>query len=568
MNKYLPFIDWITNYRKDFLQGDLTAGLTVGVMLIPQGMAYAMLAGLPPIYGLYASTIPLIIYALFGTSRQLAVGPTAVVAIIVAEGLSELAEIGSAEFIQLAIVLALMVGVIQFLMGIFRLGFLVNYLSHPVVAGFTSAAAIIIGLSQMGYLLGLSLSRGNIISSISELLQNITSTHLMTLAIGLSAIVILLFVKKINKKIPGPLVIVLLGTGLVYLFKLNESGVSIVKDVPGGFDIFSVPNIDVDQMASLLKLALVISFVAFMESIAVAKAVHTQHKDYELRPNQEMIGLGLANIFGSFFKAFPVTGGFSRSAVNNQAGAKTGLASIISAVIIILTLLFLTDLFYFLPKAVLAAIIIVAVFGLIDIKEAKHLWKTNRPDFVLFIVTFMSTLALGIEEGILIGIGFSLIMLIYRVSYPHIAEVGRVPNTDHFRNLARFDDLEEYPDKLILRFDAQLYFANIGFLKKYIDDALSNRPEVKHLIFDTRTINYIDSSAAHFLYDLVEDLEMKNIGLHLAGVNGPVRDTLKKNDIINLLGTEHFYLSVNDAVEAIEGVKNTAFTNYATQSNK
>jgi SulP family sulfate permease len=239
MNKYLPFIDWITNYRKDFLQGDLTAGLTVGVMLIPQGMAYAMLAGLPPIYGLYASTIPLIIYALFGTSRQLAVGPTAVVAIIVAEGLSELAEIGSAEFIQLAIVLALMVGVIQFLMGIFRLGFLVNYLSHPVVAGFTSAAAIIIGLSQMGYLLGLSLSRGNIISSISELLQNITSTHLMTLAIGLSAIVILLFVKKINKKIPGPLVIVLLGTGLVYLFKLNESGVSIVKDVPGGFDIFT-----------------------------------------------------------------------------------------------------------------------------------------------------------------------------------------------------------------------------------------------------------------------------------------------------------------------------------------
>ena len=567
MKKYLPFIDWLGNYQNKHFRGDLIAGVTVGIMLIPQGMAYGMLAGLPPIYGLYAATIPILIYALFGTSRQLAVGPTAIMAIMVGAGLSQFVQDGMSTFIGMAILLSLMVGVIQFLMGIFRLGFLVNYLSHPVIAGFTSAAAIIIGFSQLKHLLGIELSQGRIHDVILQVLNNVSDMNLMTFIIGLGGIVFLLALKRVNKRFPASIILVVLGILAVYVFKLNDQGVKIVEDIPQGFDLFQVPVIEWESIKHLINLALAISFVGFLESIAVAKAVHAKHKDYVLSPNQELIGLGLANIFGAFFKAFPVAGGFSRTAVNDQSGAKSGLASVISAILIIVTLLFFTKLFYFLPNAILASIIMVAVLGLIDIKEAKHLWKTNKPDFVLFIVTFLCTLFLGIEEGILIGIIFSLLMLIYRVSYPHIAELGRVPNTDHFRNLNRFEDLEIYKDKLILRFDAQLYFANIGFLKNYIDQALIDRPEIKDFIFDARTINYIDSSAAHFLYDLVEDFSKKEIGLHLAGVNGPVRDTLSKNNIISLLGTDRFYLSVHEAILAIDANQRPKTSDYATQSN-
>ncbi|NNM15718.1 MAG: sodium-independent anion transporter, partial [Bacteroidia bacterium] len=343
MKNLIPALDWIQNYKKEYLTGDLTAGLTVGVMLIPQGMAYSMLAGLPPIYGLYASTIPLIIYALFGTSRQLAVGPVAMVALLISSGVGALATIGSNEFIALAILLALMVGVIQFAMGIFKLGFLVNFLSHPVIAGFTSAAAIIIGFSQLKHLLGFNIPRGKVHEIILNVIENFGSINVPTLLIGAGAIALLLIIKSINKKIPGPLLAVLFGIGAVYFLGLHEQGVKIVKDVPGGLDIFGIPSIDLTSVTSLIPVALTIAFIGFMESIAVAKAIQAKHKDYEVTANKELIGLGLANIIGSFFKAFPVTGGFSRTAVNDQAGARTGLSPIISAVLIIFTLLFLTE---------------------------------------------------------------------------------------------------------------------------------------------------------------------------------------------------------------------------------
>ena len=337
--KYIPALEWLRPYDRKNFSGDLTAGLTVGVMLIPQGMAYSMLAGLPPIYGLYASTIPLIIYAIFGTSRQLAVGPVAMVALLIASGVGNLAETGSELFIQYAILLALMVGIIQAVMGLFRLGFLVNFLSHPVIAGFTSAAALIIGFSQFKHLLGLSIPRGKVHETILAVFQQWEGIHMQTLIVGMLAIIILVVVKKINRRIPGPLIVVLVGMGIVYGLGWYDSGVNVVKDVPGGLPAFGLPVFEWTAIQSLFPIALTISFVGFMESIAVAKAIQQKHKDYQVVPNQELLGLGLANVFGSLFSAFPVTGGFSRTAVNDQAGAKTGLASIISAVLIIITLL-------------------------------------------------------------------------------------------------------------------------------------------------------------------------------------------------------------------------------------
>jgi len=400
MNKYLPILSWIKDYNKSMLLNDISAGITVGIMLIPQGMAYAMLAGLPPIYGLYASTIPLLIYSIFGTSRQLAVGPVAMVSLLVASGVGAIAELGSDQFISLAILLALLVGIIQFLLGVMRLGFLVNFLSHPVIAGFTSAAALIIGFSQLKHLLGIDIPRGKIHETLIEVVKNIESINLPTLAIGFTAILLILLLRNINRRIPSPLIVVILGLVLVVFFELDNYGVQIIKEIPSGFPSFSFPSVSISSSKALLPIALAISFISYMESYAVAKAVQSKHKDYSINPNQELIGLGASNIVGSFFSAFPVTGGFSRTAVNDQAGAKSGVAAIVSATLVMVTLLFLTSYFYYLPKAVLASIIMVAVFGLIDFKEAKHLWKKDKYDFLSFISTFIATITLGIEPGI------------------------------------------------------------------------------------------------------------------------------------------------------------------------
>jgi SulP family sulfate permease len=557
----------MTPYDRKNFSGDLSAGLTVGVMLIPQGMAYAMLAGLPPIYGLYASTIPLIVYALFGTSRQLAVGPVAMVALLISSGVGALAEIGSAEFVAMAILLALMVGLIQLAMGVFRLGFLVNFLSHPVIAGFTSAAALIIGFSQLKHLLGISIPRGKVHETILNVATNIDAVNLPTLFLGLGAIIILLVVKKWNKRLPGPLIVVLFGMAAVYFLGLNEQGVKIIKEVPGGLPSFGVPLINGTNLLALLPVALTISFVGFMESIAVAKAIQAKHKNYQISANQELIGLGLANIIGSFFKAFPVTGGFSRTAVNDQAGAKTGLASIISAVLIIVTLLFLTKYFYFLPNAILAAIIMVAVFGLIDFAEAKHLWKYDKKDFLVFMITALATLGLGIEEGILIGVVLSLGLLIYKVSYPHIAELGNVPESKEFRNIERFSDLETYEGILILRFDAQLYFANATSLVDFIYKKIKVKPGVRHIVLDCSAISSLDSSAVHTFQDLVRDLENKDIQLYFSHVIGPVRDALRLNGVLKQENMEHFYLSTADAVNSIRYQAENDFEDYAAQTS-
>lgn len=567
MKKYFPFLEWIRPYDKKNLNGDLSAGLTVGVMLIPQGMAYAMLAGLPPIYGLYASTIPLFIYAILGTSRQLAVGPVAMVALLISSGVGAIAPLGSEEFVSLAILLALMVGVIQFAMGALRLGFLVNFLSHPVISGFTSAAAIIIAFSQLKHLLGLNIPRGKVHETLISVVENIGEINQPTFFLGLGAIAILVAIKKWYKRLPGPILVVVLGTLAVYFLGLQEQGVRIIKEVPSGLPSFSLPLINGDNLLSLLPIAFTISFIGFLESFAVGKVIQAKHKNYEISANQELLALGVANIVGAFFKAFPVMGGFGRSAVNDQAGAKTGLAAVISASMILLALLFLTPYFYYLPNAILAAIIIVAVYGLIDFKEAKHLWKHDKKDLAVFMTTALGTLIIGIEEGILIGVLLSLGLLIFKASYPHMAELGRVPGSTEFRNIERFSDLETYRDILIIRFDAQLFFANANSLKNYIQQKLAKKTATQHLILDCRTISNLDSSAVHTLHDLVQDLKNKGIQLYLVGVIGPVRDILRLNGLLHDEHPERFYLSTDDAVDYIRNQKENTFVVYTAQTN-
>ncbi|MEY2949636.1 MAG: hypothetical protein RLZZ248_837 [Bacteroidota bacterium] len=569
LRKIFPFLVWVKGYTNQQFKGDLSAGLTVGVMLIPQGMAYAMIAGLPPIYGLYSATLPLIIYALMGTSRQLAVGPVAMVSLLTASGISTLVEQGTDAFIQYAIVLALMVGIIQFLLGLFKLGFLVNFLSHPVISGFTSAAALIIGISQLQHLIGVKLPRSHHIHVIlNEAFKALPDINGLTLLIGLTGIALIIIMKKYFKSVPGQLVAVVFGILAVWGLGLTDYGVLILGEVPKGLPQMGVPIFNLELIQDLFPIALAISLVSFMESIAVAKAIQARHKNYKVIPNQELISLGLANIGGSFFQSFPVTGGFSRTAVNDQAGAKTGLAAIISAGLIILTLLFLTPLFYYLPKAILASVIMVAVFGLIDYKEAQHLWHSNKTDFAMLLATFVATLSLGIEQGIGIGVILSLTLLIFKTTRPHIAILGKVPHSRFYRNTDRFDDLEVRPDVLILRFDAQLYFANINYFSSKIDEFVEQKGKgLKMIIINAESINNMDSSAVKAVEDMVMEYRAQGIEFAFASVKGPVRDAMSKAHLIEKIGENHFFMSIQDAIDDYDQTTSQKFDGYTTQAN-
>ncbi|UCZ53565.1 sulfate permease [Bacillus shivajii] len=530
MRSWFPLLDTLSKHydlRKD-LRGDLNAGLIVAIMLIPQGMAYAMLAGLPPVIGLYASTIPLIIYALFGTSRQLAVGPVAMVSLLVFTGVSGLAEPGTDEYISYVLLLALLVGVIQLLLGVFKLGAITKFISHAVISGFTSAAAIIIGFSQLKHLLGVDLGNSkNIFVLLYEAVRQISSVHLPTVLIGLISIVILFLLKKKVPKIPGPLVVVVLSIVFVQILDIHDAGVKIVGDIPQGLPSLSIPMINPSVITALLPIAITISIIAFVESYAMAKVIATKEK-YPIEPNQELRALGVANIGTSFFSGFPVTGGFSRSAVNYDAGAKSGLATMFTAIFIIITLLFFTSWFYYLPQAVLAAIIIVAVYGLIDVKELKHLWEVKRVDAMSLFVTFIATLMIGIEAGIAIGVVFSLAVFIYRSGKPHIAQLGWVEDLGVYRNVKRFPEAKTDESTLIIRIDSALYFANMAYIEEKLRNYLTNNRNVTDVILDFSAVNDMDAVAIDELDEWVTHENEQGINVYFATVKGPVRDLLKK----------------------------------------
>lgn len=533
------------------------AGITVAVLLIPQGMAYALIAGLPPIYGLYAALTPQIIYAFLGTSRQLAVGPVAMDSLLVAAGLGTLTLVQPTQYIQMAILLAFLMGAIQLLLGFFRMGFIVSFLSKPVISGFTSAAAIIIGLSQLKNLIGLSLPQSNqlhkVILALFEVKEPI---HLITVIISTVSILFIVFIKKWNRKIPSAIIAVTIGILAVSFFNLEEKGVAVVGVIPEGLPSFQLLNFDSTLIKPLFPIALTLALVAFMEAISVAKAIEEKHDDYKVDPNQELIALGGANIVGSFFQSYPTTGGFSRTAVNNEAGAKTGIAALVSALLVALILAFFTHWFYYLPKAVLGAIILVAVINLIDFKFPIRLYKKRKDEFVLLLITFLSTLFLGITEGILIGIVLSILILLYRTSKPHYAFLGRIGKTNYFKNIARFpEETVQRDDLIILRFDAQLFFGNIQYFKELVYKAVEEKQgKLKGFIINARAINYIDSTASEQLYELILALQQRGIRVMIVGAIGPARDLIIRSKIIKILKRQNLFITSGDATDDFDGI--------------
>lgn len=564
-----PIVDWLGHYKWHHINGDISAGLTVGVLLIPQGMAYALIAGLPPVYGLYASIVPQIIYAIFGTSRQLSVAPVAMDSLLVAAGVGVLATQGTDAYIALVVLLAFFVGLFQLLLGVLRLGFITNLLSKPVISGFTSAAAIIIGVNQLHYLLGFELASDiSVFSVLWSVFKHIDQTHLLTLAIGIVGIAVIIGAKKIHSNLPGSLIAVVFGILAMVFFEWQEMGVSIVQSIPGGLPSFTVPDLSLAQIAELIPLALTMAIIGFMEAFSISKALESKKRNYKVRPNQELVALGAANLVGSFFQSFPVTGGFSRSAVNYESGANTPLASIISAVTIGVTLLFLTPLFYYLPEAILASVIMVAVVGLIDFVYARQLWRDSKIEFALLLMTFLITLNFSIVTGILSGIMLAILVLLYRSAYPHIAVLGRVKGHHEFRNIKRFKNLEVWDNLLILRLDAPLTFINIQFFKEHVEDYIyESGRKIDTVIMDAGPISYLDATAAAGLRELLDTLNESDIKLFICDLIGPVRDTLHRTGLIEILGKENIFFDLNETVRFATTHRKGRFKEYALQAN-
>jgi sulfate permease, SulP family len=567
LDRFIPALRWISGYRRGDLAGDLIAGIIVTIMLVPQGMAYAMLAGLPPQVGLYASILPLVAYGLLGSSRALAVGPVAIVSLITASGLGALAEQGSAGYVQLALTLALLVAIIQVGMGLVRLGFLVNFLSHPVLVGFTSAAALVIGFSQARHLFGFAMPDTEAFhAQILAIIARLDETNPATLAISLATISILLFFKGMlgglltRRRLPervvapitrsAPLVVVLIGTLLVWALRLDQrAGVAIVGAVPAGLPALTNPLASLDHWRLLLPTALTIGFVGYMESISVAKSLASKRRQ-KVDANQELVGLGMANVAAAVTGGYPVTGGFSRSVVNFTAGANTPLASIITAALIALTVVFLTPLFFFLPRAVLAAVIVVAVASLIDTSTIRHIWHYNKLDAASLIVTFVAVLELGVEAGIGVGVLASVLLYLWRTSRPHVAILGRLGQSESYKNVLRHQ-VQTCPRVVAVRVDESLYFANTKFLEDTLLQIVADQPQVEYLILDATAVNFIDASALETLEALHRELLDAGVALYLASIKGPVMDRLEAIGFVEKIGSDHFFLTTHDAMRAL-----------------
>ena len=549
----LPIFGWLRNYQRADFGPDFVAGLTTAVMLVPQAMGYALLAGLPPIHGLYASVAPLLLYAIFGTSRQLAVGPVAMDSILVAGSVGAIATIGTENYILLAAALGVMVGVVQAGLGFLRAGFLVNFLSRPVVAGFTAAAALIIAASQLGHLLGVDLPRTHHVHRVVwEAVRSASSWSWPTLAVGASSIVALVLFKKRWPRLPAALFVVVASTLVVWTLGLSDRGVSVVGEVPAGLPGFRVPSVDTSVLVQLIPAAATIALVSFMEAISVGRTFAQVHR-YDIYPNRELIALGFANLTGGVTGGYPIAGGFSRTAVNVRAGARTQLAAIITCAVVVITLLFLTRAFFYLPKAALSAIIVAAVTGLIDIRGAAEVYRVKRADFYLLILTFFATLSLGIQWGILVGVAASVLLFLVLTTRPYFAVLGRVPESQTYLNMARHPHAETIPGIILVRVDAQFYFGNVSFLKETVRTLVrESETPVRYFVLEAAGVNDLDSAAAATLAELDEELAAQGIRLVLTRIKGPVRDVLQRTGLLEKLASEgRVYLSTHRAIEVL-----------------
>ncbi|MBQ0765893.1 MAG: sulfate permease [Sulfitobacter litoralis] len=564
VRRYLPVLDWGRDYDKSALSNDLMAAVIVTIMLIPQSLAYALLAGLPPEAGLYASIVPILLYAVFGTSRALAVGPVAVVSLMTAAALGNIADQGTMGYALAALTLALLSGVMLLVMGVFKLGFLANFLSHPVISGFITASGVIIAASQIKHLLGIDASGGNLAELLMSIWGNLGNVNWTTVSIGVSATLFLFWVRKGLKPFlrargvgpraadvatkAGPVAAVVVTTLAVWFFDLAGQGVKIVGAVPQSLPPLTMPDLSFDLMGNLLLPAFLISVIGFVESISVAQTLAAKRRQ-RINPDQELIGLGAANIGAAFTGGYPVTGGFARSVVNFDAGAQTPAAGAYTAVGLAIAALALTPLVFFLPQATLAATIIVAVLTLVDFTILKKSWSYSKSDFAAVLTTMLITLGSGVELGVTCGVVLSIFLHLYKTTKPHIAEVGLVPGTEHFRNINRHD-VETCPTVLTLRIDESLYFANARFLEDCIYDRLAGDTCLRHVVLMCSAINEIDFSALESLEAINTRLRDMGIKLHLSEVKGPVMDRLKKQHFISDL-TGSVFLSQHEAYVAL-----------------
>ena len=542
LRRLLPALEWLGSYRRQDALSDAMAALIVTVMLIPQSLAYAMLAGLPAEVGLYASMLPLLGYALFGSSRTLAVGPVAVASLMTAAAVSKVAEPGSDQYLAAAMILALLSGLLLTAMAMLRLGWIANLLSHPVIAGFITASGILIAASQIKHLLGVSTDGHTLVEILAELLPQLSATHLPTLMIGGSALLFLLWARRKLKtmlqklKLPtlavdllaraGPALAVILSTVAVAKWQLDQTGVRVVGSVPGGLPGLSLPQFDIGLWQTLLVPAFLISLIGFVESVSVAQTLAARRRQ-RINPNHELAGLGVANISSALSGGFPVTGGFARSVVNFDAGAVTPMAGIFTAIAIAATTLFLTPWFTFLPNATLAATIIVAVLSLVDFDAIRRTWLYSKIDFTAMMLTMLGVFTIGVEAGVVMGVAASLLLFLWRTSSPHIAVVGQVPGTEHFRNIKRHRVITS-PTVLSVRVDESLYFANARYLEDSVYDMALRQRDIRHVVLQCSAVNLIDASALESLELLSQRLQDAGVILHLSEIKGPVADALKK----------------------------------------
>lgn len=554
IKSYFPILMWVADYQRDTLISDLLAAVIVTIMLIPQSLAYALLAGLPPEMGLYASMLPLLAYAIFGTSRTLSVGPVAVVSLMTASAISHIAAQGSVSYIEAALLLALFSGLFLLGMGIFRMGFLANFLSHPVIAGFITASGIIIAVSQLKHILGISASGENLFYLITALLSEIANTNLYTLAVGLPVLIFLFWVRSGLKPLlirtglsdkaagmlskTGPVIGIIATSAVAYAFDLGQHGVKLVGEIPSGLPTLQIPNINHSAWRELIVSAIFISIIGFVESISIGHTLAAKRRQ-KISPNQELIGLGAANVAAAFSGGYPVTGGFARSVVNYDAGAVTPAAGIFTAVGIGMAALFFTPYLAYLPTATLAATIIVAVLSLVDFSILKRSWGYARSDFIAVLTTLLVTLLAGVESGVACGVFASLALHLYKTSTPHMAVVGEVPGTEHYRNVNRHKVIT-HSEILSLRVDESLYFANAGFIEDKIYELVGKNPAIHHVILMCTAVNEIDLSALDALESINQRLSDSGIKLHLSEVKGPVSDILLTTDFIKHLSGEIF----------------------------
>ncbi len=561
----LPIFSWVKLYNSSILKSDLLAAVIVTTLLIPQAMAYALLAGLPPVVGLYSTTLPLMVYAVFGSSRTLSVAPMAIASLMTAVALSEVAMQGTGDYLSAAIVLAFMSGLFLLILGKLKMGFLADFLSYPVISGFITASAIIIALSQFKHLLGIESSGSNIIELSSSIIENINTLEVMTVFIGFGVLLFLYLSKQfamivftklgLRKGLAGvldkasPLMAILTSIFIVIVFKLEHEGVSVVGEIEVGLPALNLPSFSFELIKELIIPAILISVIGYVESVAIAKKLAAKSGE-KINPNQELIGLGAANIASSFSGGFAVAGSLSRTTVNFNSGAKTQAASIYAAILVLLASLTLIPILSYLPKAALGATIMMAVSSLIDFSVFKRTWNFHRGDFYAIFITFIVTLFLGVELGLMSGVLTSVYLLLYKTSKPHIAEVGLISGTQFFKN-ARRHKVETIPQVLSLRVDESLFFANTGYLEDRIFDYLLQGEKVRAVILVCSAVNDIDYSAFEALKRINARLTKLGVNLHLSEVKGPIMDTLKNTELANNLNGDIF-LSQHEAYSELK----------------